>query len=167
MVAALVSVAGSIGGSPAVTAIKNGPIEWASETFGDALCDFGDSGGFSSLDPAERQAFIAATHWPIVPSYSIAGAVRSDQVSLVNLPTWTLLARISPDNDGQVLLRDAIVPQATFLAAAKGDHWALGMPFDRVENDTIQREFINRNRFPRTALLEAAIRFVVDDLQRN
>ncbi|MGH9140888.1 MAG: hypothetical protein ACRD2I_07080 [Vicinamibacterales bacterium] len=66
--------------------------------------------------------------------------------------------------------REAIVPGGQFLGRALGDHWAVAMPF--TPNDQVTpraRRFIDRhiewNRFPRAALLEAAIRVVTEDLK--
>jgi hypothetical protein len=41
------------------------------------------------------------------------------------------------------------------LGIAKGDHWAVALPFFEAGN-----MLVTRNRFPRTALLEAIVRIV-------
>jgi hypothetical protein len=50
-----------------------------------------------------------------------------------------------------------------FLGTALGDHWAVALPFSEVHNPIFDG-VVDRNRFPRTALLQAMVRFVVNDL---
>ena len=69
------------------------------------------------------------------------------------------LARYSQDQDSQVVAEEGILPGADFLGIAKGDHWALAVPFSDHPDPAI-RKAVDRNRFPRVALLEALVRFV-------
>lgn len=168
MVAAVITVAGAMGGSPAVDLLQDGIIPSLVAYFGgDSECDFGDQGGFDSLFRQNRHRFIADNDWPIVPSYSIVGAVDFTNTSLINRPTWQLLALYAKENDGQLLAYESIVPRGTFLGAANADHWALAMPFDTLQDDELERTFISHNEFPREAMLEAAVRFVIADLEGN
>jgi hypothetical protein len=57
--------------------------------------------------------------------------------------------------DCQVIAGEGVLPGAAFLGIAKGDHWAVALPFSEAGNT-----LVNRNRFPRTALLEALVRAV-------
>ena len=163
-VAALITVAGTIGGSPA--ADRFGDVVTRIITRFDTPCDAADAGGFDSLSTEHREHFIAETDWPVVPTYAIVGIADEENTSKVNQITWDLLSELSPYQDGQVLAEDGIAPRATFLAAAYADHWAIAMPFDFLNNDWIN-EFIDKNRYPREALLEAALRFVIRDLARS
>ena len=58
-----------------------------------------------------------------------------------------------------MVAEEAIIPGARFLGVARGDHWALALPFSEHPNpDVVKR--VDKNRFPRAALLEAIVRFV-------
>lgn len=80
---------------------------------------------------------------------------------------WSPLAPAMPGkswNDSQIALEDAIPPGARLLTIARADHLALGMPFDGAEG--IPQSLANRNRFPRLAMLEAALLLIAADLRR-
>jgi hypothetical protein len=72
---------------------------------------------------------------------------------------WQLQSTYSIDQDSQMIAEEAIIPGARFLGAAKGDHWALALPFWEHPNQTIRRK-VDHNRYPRTVLLEAIVRYV-------
>ena len=62
---------------------------------------------------------------------------------------------------------DAVVPGSTLLAQANGDHWAVASPVELSANEWL-RTRADRNRYyPRVALLEAVLRYIVRDLQAN
>jgi hypothetical protein len=71
--------------------------------------------------------------------------------------------------DSQMIHEDALVPGAQYLGFARGDHWAVALPFEDAAKTHPElagaiTRFINRNHYPRSALVEAALRFVVSDL---
>lgn len=161
-VAGLITVSGAIGGSRLADLIEDQMGELISRLSEDD-CDRGDDGAFRSLRRSVRQEFLASQQWPVVPSYSIVGIAGPETTSKINQPTFEYLSRFALEQDGQVIAWESIVPGGTFLGAAKADHWGIAMPFDRVDDPWV-REFIDRSRYPRTALLEAAVRFAIDDL---
>ena len=46
------------------------------------------------------------------------------------------------------------------LGIARGDHWALALPLSEHPNPEIVRK-VDHNRYPRIALLEAIVRYVI------
>ena len=58
-----------------------------------------------------------------------------------------------------MIAEEAIIPGARFLGVARGDHWAMALPFFEHANAEYRKK-VNWNRFPRTALLEAIVRYV-------
>ena len=57
-------------------------------------------------------------------------------------------------------------PGGLFLGTALGDHWAVALPFAEAHDSALDR-LVDHNRYPRTALLEALVRFVTSDLVRH
>ena len=68
------------------------------------------------------------------------------------------------EQDSQLSARDDC-SWGTFLGRALGDHWAVAMPFDPNPKVTEkQLRMINHNKFPREALVEAALRVALKKL---
>jgi hypothetical protein len=162
-IAALVSVAGAISGSRLIDFGKDTTIVGFRKAVRDSglgNCRIEDSGGIDSMRRESRNAFLRT--WRPAPSfrtYSLVGVVDKSRTSKPLHTTWELQSLYSIDQDSQMVAEEAIIPGARFLGAAKGDHWALALPFSEHPNPTI-REKVDKNRFPRTALLEAIVRYV-------
>ena len=120
--------------------------------------------GFNSLKREVRQAFLASYPDPVVPTYSIVAVAGKDNTSSALLTAQQLLSVFDATNDAQLTKWDAIVPGAKFLGAARADHLAVALPFDKIADGELQK-MMNHSRYPRTALLEALVRFVVADLE--
>jgi hypothetical protein len=110
-----------------------------------------------------RQAFLSSYPDPVVPTYSLAALSGKDNTSKALLEAQRLLSVFDPSNDAQLTKWDAIVPGAKYLGAAHADHLAVALPFDKMADGEIQK-FMDHSRYPRAALLEALVRFVVGDL---
>jgi hypothetical protein len=80
--------------------------------------------------------------------------------------SWKQLSAYSIDQDSQVIRDEAAVPGGASLGTALGDHWAVALPFSEAHNPIFDAA-VDRNVFPRTALLEAMVRFVINDLETN
>ena len=65
-----------------------------------------------------------------------------------------------------VTRQDAIVPGSTYLGVAKGDHFAVALPFDKSSDATIKTG-MDKTKYPRGALIESLLRFVTDDLAKK
>jgi hypothetical protein len=165
-VKAVISVAGSVGGSPLAHTATQGQLELLS-LWPDAECDKGDGQGLASLAPEVRRDWLAENPLPAdIPYYSVVTYPAPDRISSVLRSTWRKLARVDARNDSQVLFYDQVIPASTLVAYLNADHWAVAVPIARAHS-TIARLFVDKNDFPREALLEAIARFVDEDLSRQ
>jgi len=77
--------------------------------------------------------------------------------------TFSVLSRIDPRNDGQLLAEDEIIPGGTLLGYANAGHWAVAL---RVENT--MPFWAHRTRacppYPQDTLLESALLHAQADL---
>lgn len=163
-VAAFVTVAGAIGGSPVaehtsgytMAALKYSP-------YGD--CARGDDRVLTSLHPARRQAWLADNLPLPVPSYSLITAPEPARVSRALRSSYKLLGAVHPINDGALLHWDQLLPGSTLLGYANADHWAVTVPID--VDDIPLGSFLISNGYPRSRLWLAIADFVVADLQAD
>ena len=163
-IAAFVSVAGAVGGSAIADTIPNQAERWIQQ-FRLPGCEGDINSGFKSLGRRARQAYLNTNpHIPGVPTYSIVAQSSLETTSSSLLETWRILAAMGPSGDGQILKPDAILPDSKYLGAALADHFAVALPFED-STDTAIRRGMDRNHYPRTALLESIIRFVQADLE--
>jgi hypothetical protein len=162
-VAAVVSMAGAVGGSP----LADDATQWEADMFRlwpKADCAAGDGGAVASLRPEVRKAWLAEnTLPPTIRFYSVVTLPDRDHLSAILKPTYRRLARIDPRNDGQMIYSDQIIPGSTLLGFLNADHWAVAIPVDRAHG-VIGSTFVNHNDYPREALLEALLRYVEEDL---
>jgi hypothetical protein len=162
-VAAVVSIAGAVGGSP----LANDAEQYQADLlrhFPGAACDSGDGGGVASLRPAIRRAWLAQNPLPSsVPMYSVVALPRPERISSILRGTADKLSMIDGRNDSQMIFYDEIIPGSTLLGYLNADHWAVVVPIAR-SHDTIASLFVTENAYPREALLEAVLRFVEEDL---
>lgn len=162
-VAAVVSAAGAVGGSP----LANDAEQWEADLlrhFPGATCDKGDGGAVESLRPGVRKAWLAQHRLPTgIPYYSVVTFPRPDRISGIVQSSYAKLARIDGRNDSQVIFYDQVIPGSALIAYVNADHWALAVPIARTHS-TISTLFVTRNAYPREALLEAVLRFVEEDL---
>jgi hypothetical protein len=162
MVAAAVSVAGAVGGSQVADALPAAADRWIQQ-YNLPSCKGTLSNGFKSLQRSVRDAFLASYPSLGVPAYSIVAKSDRQHTSKSLLETWQLLATNGSDEDGQLLREDATYPGAKYLGAALADHFAIALPFDK-SNDSAIKAGMDKNRYPRAALLEAIVRYVAQDL---
>ncbi len=162
-IAAVVSVAGAVGGSP----LANDAEQYEADVlrhFPGATCDSGDGGGVASLRPAVRRAWLAENPLPReVPMYSAVTLPQPERISSILRGSNDKLSRIDGRNDSQVIFYDQLIPGSTLLGYLNADHWAIALPIARA-HDTIGALFVTQNAYPREALLEAILRFVEEDL---
>jgi hypothetical protein len=122
--------------------------------------------GFKSLSKMTRGQFLANYPNPFVPTYSIIAASDRANTSKALMQTWQLLVTYDGLQDGQLTRADAIVPGSTYLGIAKGDHFAVALPFNKSTDSTI-KSGMDKTRYPRGALIEALLRFVSADLAKR
>jgi len=174
-VLALVTIAGSVGGSRLPDLLGPDFVKWverAAHRMGLPGCHVADGGGITSLSRPDRQAFLRKYPVGTVPSFSVAAVAAGDTrpgqddrtiSKLLRIP-WEGLQAYSLDQDSQVIADDAAVPGGTLLAIARADHWAVALPFSEMTDPKQRRDalkVVDRNTYPRTALLEAILRTAV------
>jgi hypothetical protein len=162
-VAAVVSIAGAVGGSPLANEAEQYQADLLRH-FPGAECDSGDGGGVASLRPAVRRAWLAQNPLPSdVATYSVVTLPQPERISSILRGTNAKLSQIDGRNDSQMIFYDQIISGSTLLGYLNADHWAVVVPIAR-SHDTIGSLFVTQNAYPREALLEAVLRFVEEDL---
>jgi hypothetical protein len=173
-VIALVSIAGSVGGSRVPDLFGSDLVNKVQRLVGKVGlpdCKLADGEGLSSLTRLDRQTFLQKYPVGVVRAYSVAAFATGDSapgkgdrtISKALELSWRALRAYSLDQDSQVIADDAVVPGGTFLAIARADHWAIALPFpETIDTQARARALrqVDRNTYPRTALLEAILRQV-------
>ena len=163
-VAAVVSVAGAINGSPLAakgTDIYTGLARFF--VFGQ--CDTGDDGAISSLRPSVRMSWLAANPLPeSVRYFSLAACTRRDNINMLLKTGYDLLWIYSPRNDGLLLISDQIIPGGTLLGYANVDHWSVVLRLEN-KNPLISQTVQAPQKFPRKVLLQAILVYVAETLE--
>ena len=162
-VAAVVTVAGAVGGS----ALANGLEQYEANLlrhFPGARCPAGDGGAIASLRPEARKAWLAANPLPRdVCYYSVVTFPQPDRISTILKSYHSKLASVDARNDSQLLFYDQVVPGSTLVGYINADHLAVAMPVART-HPTVGSTLLTQNAYPREALVEAILRFVEEDL---
>ncbi|HSQ68629.1 MAG TPA: hypothetical protein VLM41_00980 [Steroidobacteraceae bacterium] len=165
-VAAVVSSAGAVGGSP----LANDMQQYHAELFRywpGADCGKGDGGAVASLRPDVRRRWMAENPLPQeLRYYSLVTLPTPERVSRIVQKSYRKLGRIDWRNDSQLIYYDQILPGSTLIGFLNADHWAIAIPVNR-SHPAIARSFADQNDYPREALLEALLRFIEEDLDRQ
>jgi hypothetical protein len=160
-VAAVVSLGGTVNGSPLADQASEVPIDVLASLPGIA-CAAGDRGALGSLRRATRMNWLALHPLPPLRFYSLASYASREQISTPLRTSYDELSLVEPRNDGQLLSYDQVVPGSTLLGHLNGDHWAIAIPIAR---DAVVAELlIDHNAFPREILLEAILKQIEEDL---
>jgi hypothetical protein len=162
-VAAILSAAGAVGGSALANDAEQAQADLLRHWPG-AKCDEGDGGGVKSLRPDVRMAWMSQN--PLPPGlgyYSLVTLPTPDRISRVIEKSYRKLGEIDWRNDSQVIYSDQIIPGSTLLGFLNCDHWAIAVPVSR-SHPVISRSLVDKNDYPREALLEAVLRFIEEDL---
>ena len=162
-IAAVVSVAGAVGGSPLAYAADEVDLDLLKHIPG-SNCTGGDGKAVESLLPSVRQAWLAEHPLPDgILYYSIVTFPDREHMSSALKSSWKKLARIDPRNDSQVIIYDQLIPGSTLLAYLNADHWAVAVPISE-QHPFIGRHFVNHNTYPRQQVFEAVLRMIEEDL---
>lgn len=161
LTAAVVSVAGAVGGSPIADVLPKIAERYVNQ-YQLQGCQGDLAAGFRSLKSETRHAFLASYPRTPVPAYSVVAKADKTHTSKSLLETWQLLTSFGGIQDGQLLRDDAVFPEAKYLGAALADHFAIALPFEKSNNP--MKAGMDKNRYPRAALLEAIVRLVTADL---
>lgn len=163
-VAAFISVAGAAGGSPIADLMPAIADKWM-KALNMASCEGDISAAFHSLRRDVREAFLADHPRPAVPTYSLPAISSKTTTSKMLLNTWQLMSAYGA-NDSQLAKEDATIPGSQLLGTALADHLAVALPFENLKTPGIG-SLIDHGHFPRSALLEALVRFVTEDLSAS
>jgi len=162
-IAAVISVAGSVGGSPLANDATQSQAELLQNWPG-AQCGSGDGGAVESLRPAVRKAWLAENTLPNnFPYYSLVTYPKPERISSILQSSYNKISKVDARNDSQMLFYDQIIPGSTLMGYLNADHWAVAVPIART-HETIGSIFVDQNDYPREALLEALLRFVEEEL---
>ena len=162
-VAAFIAVAGASGGSPVADALPQKLNGLLAKLNGKGGCQGDLSDGFQSLSVERRRQFLATYPTPFVKTYSLPAVADKDKVSKVMVQSWTVMNSFSARNDAQLAEVDAIVPGSTVLGSARSDHFALALPLEDMQGGAL-KALLDKNTYPRAALLESLVRYVLEDL---
>jgi hypothetical protein len=162
-VAAVVSVAGTVNGSPLADQIEK-PYQELLKKITLPPCPLGVGDPIESLKRSTRLQWLSQNRLPESIKYFSLGALAGrEDISAILQSSYDRLAMIDPRNDSQVIFYDAIIPGSTLLGFVKADHWAVAMPFSQ-DAPQLSAGLTDKNEFPREVLLEAIIRFVEEKL---
>jgi len=161
-IAALVSLAGAVNGSPLVDNLHGLYRTWLA-----ALplpgCAQGTGEERRDLRRETRLAWWLQHRQAVrVPGFSLVALPRPEHVSPVLAALHAELGAVDPRNDGQLLWYDAVVAPGRLLGYVNADHWAIAMP---LRQQLPALAFLFQDDVPRLTLIEAAIE-VVDSILR-
>lgn len=165
-VAAVVSISGSVGGSPLANAATQSMLNLL-QYFPEAECEPGDEGGLDSLKPDVRKNWLAGHPLPAsIRYYSLVTYPDHEHISSILQGSYNKLSQVDSRNDSQMIYYDQVIPGGVLLGYLNADHWAVAVPINRT-HPFISSMFADKNAFPREVLLEAIVRFVEEDLSRR
>ncbi|GAC1635787.1 MAG: hypothetical protein NVS9B14_13490 [Candidatus Acidiferrum sp.] len=161
-VAAHVTIAGAIGGSPIAETMPEIAQRYAG-MLKLGTCDGNVADAFKSLRQDVRKQFLQDHPDPLVPSFSLAAVSDATTTSKMLLEAWKLLTAYDPRTDSQLLQSDALIPGGNFLGTLRADHLAVALNYENVTEGSI-KSAADHNHYPRVALFEAAVRFAIQSL---
>jgi len=147
-VSAVVSVAGTVGGSPVANDTTQSMLNLLTY-FPGAECELGDEGALESLKPEVRERWLANHSLPAsIRYYSIITYPDTNHISSILKPSYNKLSQVDSRNDSQMIFYDQLIPGSVLLGYVNADHWAIAVPLNR-SHPFISSNFIDKNAFPR------------------
>jgi hypothetical protein len=165
-VAAVISLAGSVWGSPLADDATQAQANMLTLVPG-SKCgkEDGDNEAVASLRTGTRRQWMDANRLPeTIRYYSVVTYPETERVSRILRNPYLLLGEDDTRNDTQVIIFDQIIPGSTLTAFVNADHWAIAVPVAR-SHALIGGTLVDKNDYPREALLEALLRFIEEDLR--
>ena len=165
-VAAVVSYAGAVWGSPLADTANEKQLRWLTYIPG-AECEKQDSKALETLSPANRKAWFADNTLPEhIRYYSVVAFPDPENISNGLQRFHRKLGELKDGrNDSQVVFYDQVIPGSTILGFFNADHWAMSVPIAR-QHEITQAVFADQNDFPREIALEAILRYIEEDLEK-
>lgn len=164
-VAAFVTVAGAVGGSPIAETMPS-IVERYTSVLKLGTCQGDVAQAFQSLRQDVRRQFNADHPDPLVPSFSLAAVSDASTTSKMLLQAWKLLTSYDLRTDSQLLQEDALIPGGNFLGILRADHLAAALNYESSSDNSI-RAAADHNHYPRAALFEAVVRFAIQSVQTS
>lgn len=161
-VAAFVTIAGAIGGSPIAETMPS-IVERYTATLKLGTCDGDVAQAIKSLRQDVPKQFNADHPDPLVPTFSLAAVSDSTTTSTMLLEAWKLLTAYDPRTDSQLLQGDALIPGGNFLGVLRADHLAAALNYESSSVNSILTA-AKQNHYPRVALFETAVRFAISQV---
>ena len=164
-VAAVVGLAGAVHGSPLANDATQAQANMLTVVPG-AACEEedGDNDAVASLRTDVREQWLDENPLPDgLDYYSLITFPEAERVSWGLRNGWLLLGQDDIRNDTQVIAFDQIIPGSSLLAVVNADHWAIAVPVER-SHPLVGGTVINRNDYPREALIEALFRYLDESL---
>jgi len=161
-VAAFVTIAGAVGGSPIASALP-ALFQRYSAALKLGGCEGDMAQAFASLRQDVRKRFLADHPDPLVPSFSLAAVSDTSTTSKMLFEAWRLLTVYDSRTDSQLIQGDTLIPGGNFLGVLRADHLAVALNYESL-SDLQVRSVMDHNHYPRTALFESVVRFVISEL---
>lgn len=160
-VAAVVSIAGAVNGTPIADRYSGlfDLVSWVRA----GRCEVGDRGVVRSLRRSERVRWLAQNQLPgNVAYFSLGALTRDESTARLLAEPRRELTTVTAMNDAQTLFYDQLIPGSTLLGYANGDHWAIALPLQE------KWPYWGGNpagvRYPRDDLFEAIVLYVAEAL---
>lgn len=155
---AVVSVAGSVGGSPLADEF-DGLYEFLFSHLPSGHCPPGDGDVVHSLRTDVREDWLRDNALPAtIDYYSVAAFATRERVARALILPWEKLLKYDRRNDGQLLVRDALLPGSTLLGYLHADHWAVALDIEAESPLLAHRA--ETEQFPHLAFLNAVLQGV-------
>ena len=166
-VAAVLSVAGAVNGSPLADRFFEAKYDNWFAKLSPGACRPGDGGVIDSLSRVEQFQWLATHPLPEhVRYFSLGAFARYEDMQLHQRVTYKLLEKIHPLNDGQLLLVDQLIPGSALLGYINADHWTVAVPVEEVFSgrDPVKKL---EDRNLRNLLFEALVLFLAESLNSS
>jgi pimeloyl-ACP methyl ester carboxylesterase len=165
-VAAVISVAGAINGSPLASRYL-GLYARLLDNLAFGACPPGDGGVLESFTRYRRLSWLGTNPIPMnIKYYSIGTFTTPSHLARALAYPQRQLSRIAARNDGQLLAQDQLIPGSQLLGYANADHWAIAV---RMEDrfPFLAHRAVGKHPFPQDTLFEAILLFVQQDLTES
>jgi hypothetical protein len=159
---AVVSISGSVNGSPA--ADRYNFVYDALEDIPSRICPRGDRGVSEDLRRTPRLNWLAKHRLPgHIRYFSLGSLAPTEEIARAMFPMEGTLRQIDPLTDGQLLFYDQLVPGSELLGYVRSDHWGIALPLqDRWPVLAGNRAGVH---FPRDLLFEALVLHTAEALR--
>jgi len=163
-VAAMVGIVGTVNGTPLANSYAGLYELLAGVDL--ANCAPGDRRVVQDLRQDARMNWLARHRLPDhVRYFSLGAFARENDIARLMYPVKHQLSRAEPLHDGQLPFYHQLIPGSTLLGYAYGDHWAVALPLQQRWPYWAGNS--SGSRFPRAALFEAIVLYLVEALDRD